>query len=259
MSRVISRRFQYVVMLAAIVLVASACGGGDDDTADPSDGNNTTTTSASSDSTTTTAPEVSGDGDSTWCRRVRDIIESDEPSPLSFNFFGMSSEQLQQQFERNLEVFEEWADIAPPEIDAEVDSFVDGFRTVVRIGNENSWNINLLANDPEFEAAFGSDVEAAGNAIDAYNRDVCGVELGFDPATGAPSTTLPADDDYVGQLLALLGVPAGFLPPAALECMNGELADYFTEPIGPGYVPTDEDFEAFDDAAEVCNVAGLGG
>ncbi len=47
--------------------------------------------------------------------------------------------------------------------------------------------------------------------------------------------------------------------PSYVGCMNAGLAAHFTDPIGPGYVPTEEDFNALGAAAEICNVAGLSG
>lgn len=253
------RRLQILTWLVVIALVATGCGGGDGDDGGAGDTTTTTTDAGPVDdsTTTTTLPDMTGDSGSTWCQRVREAVESDEPSPLSFNFFGLTTQQLQEQFERNLEVFEEWADLAPPEIEDAVDQFVDGFRTVVDIGNEANWDINVLANDAEFDSAFGEDIDAAGNAIDAYNRDVCGVELGFDSASGATSTTLPDEDDFVAQLFGTL--TASLIPQEARDCLNEELADHFPGPLPAGYVPTQADFEAFDAAAQTCEVEGLGG
>ena len=115
-----SRGFGLIWIIAGLAILAVACGGSDDATDDPTTttvapSSDDTTSTTADETTTTTAATVSGDSDSEYCERVREARAS-EQSPLDFSFFGKSPEEIEAQFEENLEIFAEWPAIAPPEI-----------------------------------------------------------------------------------------------------------------------------------------------
>lgn len=274
---------RFVGLLLALTLVTAACGGdeGDDAAAldddqiedgdQSQDGDQSGDGDQSQDdadagagddnSFATTIEAMSGDSGSDWCERIRSAIESDEPSPLSFDFIGKSPDELQAQFETNLSVMEEWADVAPGEIDADVDVMVDTYRTFVDMGEAAGWNIQAMSSDPTFSEAFEDDaIETAADRIDAYSTEVCGVDFS---QAGAAATPEPGagGDDTVTQLLTLLGLPPNFVPAEQRACMSDALAaaGAFPDGIEPGYVPTPAEFEALNDAAAECGLADLGG
>lgn len=250
-----NRRFRLVEITLGLVLVATACGGGEDSS-------DTTTTSASSaaeDSTattsaattTTTAGPASGDSDSEYCERVRAAEESDE-SPLDFNLFGMTPEELEAQFEKNLEIFAEWPEVAPPEIEDDAQIIFDFYKTFVERGNELGWNLEAMANDETFNASFDNpELDAATANVDNYTRDVCGVDFAQSETPAASGS-----DDQLGDLLTDLGIPipTDLLSEENLECLTTALEPLFDAGIGEGYVPTAEDLELFSEAIDTCGI-----
>ena len=253
------RRFRFIGVVLAVAMIASACGGGGDD----SSADATTTTTAqggdggtgAADTTTTTLEPVSGDSGSTYCERVREAEASDE-SPLDFNFFGLSPEELETQFARNLDIFEEWRSIAPPEIKADADIVVDFYRTFIERGNELGWDLQAMADDDIFNSGVDDPaLDAASANLDNHSRDVCGVD--FSSTSGpAPGTGGGGDDDSLGSLLGSLGIPIpiDFLAEEDLECLITALEPLLTADIGPGYVPTDADIEALTNALDTCEI-----
>ncbi len=274
-------RYRCVVLVLTISLLAAGCGSDDGDSAGGDEADETSTDAGTSDQTDasdqtdetgqtqdgaasgqdseTSTPEVSGDSDSEWCGRIRAIAESDESSPLNFAFLGMTPAQLEEQFETNLEVMEEWADAAPPEIDADVDVVVDAYRTFVELGNEAAWDLQKMGTDPAFTEAFEDDaLEAAAARVDAYSTDVCGLDLMT--AATTPPTTAGGGDDLVTQLLVVLGLPPTLVAAEARVCMSGalEASGAFSEPIAPGYVPSAEQFDALSKAGTECGIDAFG-
>jgi hypothetical protein len=253
------RRFRYIGVALALVLTASACGGGEDGTDSPT---TTTTTAPSSggndggaaDTTTTTVEPASGDSGSTYCDRVREAEASDE-SPLDFSFFGKSPEELEAQFARNLAIFEEWRDIAPPEIEDDAELVFNFYRTFVERGNELQWDLEAMADDEVFNSGFDdAALDAASVNLENHSRDVCGVDLNStsDPGPGTGNE----NDGTLASLLNTLGIPIplDFLSEDDLECMTTALEPLLTADIGPGYVPTDADLQVIADALEECEI-----
>lgn len=254
------RRYRLVGIIAGVALLVAACGGSDEATGDsattevPSsieDGTpaeETTTTTAA----TTTAAPVSGDGDSEYCKRVREAQASDE-SPLDFSFFGKSPQEIEAQFEQNLETFAEWPAIAPPEIKDDVETVFDFYTQFVERGNELEWNLAAMADDEVFNNAFDDPaLNAAAMNVDNYTREVCGVD--FDqPSTAPPSA---GNDDALGELLGDLGlpIPANLLSEENLECLSTELEPLLASEIGEGYVPTEEDITLVFNALDACGI-----
>ncbi|MGI9648168.1 MAG: hypothetical protein ACR2OI_06580 [Acidimicrobiia bacterium] len=262
------RRLRALTFIMALALVATACGGGGDDSGDDP---TTTTTSAgdgggsdggsdgdgSSDPTTTTTtapPSVSGDSDSDYCDRVRQGFE--EQSGLDFNFIGKTPQEIQELFETNLRLFEEWQDHAPREIEDDAAVMVEAFRSIVERGNELEWDLQALASDPVFGALDTAEVEAAGDRLDAYSLEVCGVD--FSELDGSGGDAGPGSDepqDAVTILLGTFGIPASFFSEEDIECLREELGPEFEAKITADYVLTPEDTALLGGALEACEIS----
>jgi hypothetical protein len=260
------RRFRTLTFILALALVASACGGGGDDSGDEA---TTTTTSAGNDggsegdgssdpttttTTTTTAPTpVSGDSDSDYCERVRQGFE--DQSGLDFNLINKTPQQIQELFEDNLKLFEDWLDHAPDEIEDDAAVMVDAFRTLVERGNELEWDLQALASDPVFGVLDTAEVEAAGDRLDAYSLDVCGVDFSEIDGSGAdPGPGGDEPQDAVSILLGTFGIPASFFAEEDIECLREELGPEFEAKITPDYVLTAEDATLLGSAIEACEI-----
>jgi len=256
------RRFRFTAAVLGLVLVATACGGGDSSSdtttttaattgGGSTDGSDDTTTTT----TTTTEPEqVSGDSGSDYCERVRDA-EASNDSPLDFSFFGKTPAQLQAQFESNLKVFEQWKDVAPGEIDDDIDVIFNFYKTFVDRATELEWNLEAMADDEVFNTAFDDPaVDAAGDNIDKYTLDVCGVDFS---ATADPGT-----DDGDGQLDPVsivlnalpITIPDGLLSADDIACMSDEMGSEFIDAVTPDYVVTQADIALLVAAADTCGI-----
>lgn len=248
------RWIRLLTLILALALTAAACGGDDDG------GGDTTTTTADSGATTTTAADATtttepatGDSSSAYCDRVREAADSDE-TPLDFNFFGLTPEQLQAQFDSNLEIFEDWVDIAPSEIEDDAQVVLDFYRRFVDLGNELNWDLEAMADSEEFNTAFDDPaLDAATRNLDNYTENVCGVV--FDDPTSDPGTT--DGEDPLADLATALGIPIplNILGEEVVECLTTELEPLLSADIGPGYVPTEADLDLLTTALDVC---GLG-
>ena len=259
------RRFRALTFIIALALVATACGGGSDDSSDDptttstvagGGGDNDGGSSASTTTTPTTAPaQVSGDSGSGYCDRIRDTSEGDQDG-LDFNPLGKTPQQLQALFEANLEVFEGWENLAPDEIKDDAAVIIEAFRGIVERANELEWDLQALASDPAFNAFDSAEVTAAADNLDAYSRDVCGVDfstLGDSGAAPGPGGDEP--QDAVTILMRSFGIPAGFFSDEAIECLRQALGPEFEAKITADYVLTAEDTLLLADAFEVCEIS----
>lgn len=263
-------------LLLAIGLVAAACGGDDEpelasaDTSDtdasaaddagdgsPDDGAADETAAEATDDNDD-EPAMSGDSGSAWC----DAIRSEPDSGPDFNLLGLSPDQIEVTFTSNVAAIERWEDMAPPEISNQVTTLADAFRSLVGQAEEANWDLAVLANDPDFFATFDApEIGAAADDIDAYARDVCGVDLeaAIDDGASAPdASTAPAGDDLASQFLAEFGLPPGFLTPDQLECVNAELEVAFPDGVPADFtINNEEALTTFSDIGDACTL-GLG-
>jgi hypothetical protein len=252
--------------LIATAVVLAACGSNDDSSSSDDSGSDASTPVATSDASATEQAEVdengtdtasaSGDSGSSWCDQVRAAASSDASSPINFDFFGLSSTEIEAQFTTNVQVLEGWARTAPSEIDGSVQTIVDAYRTFVELGDAADWDLNAMATDPAFASAFESaELTAATDAVDDYNRDVCGVDLRPEAEDAAGATVPPpADGDIVAEFLAGFGLPASFLTDDQRECMNAQLSVALPEGLGADFVLDDQLLAVFDEAAENCGI-----
>ena len=248
-----------ILVVALATLLAVACGGDDDgDVLASSDASTDAESAPATEDTTGDDNEaMTGDGDSEWCERIREVQDSDEPSPLNFSFTGLDPATLETQFTDNLEVVEEWADTAPPEIDDQVATMLETYTSFVELASDAEWNLIALGSDPEFLAiAEDPAIQQAANDIDAYSRDVCGIDFGV-PAQTVPAPAPGTDDDAAGmvdEFLSQFGLPAGFLNDEQLACMEGELSKAFPDGLPEDLTLTADNLELFDTAGSACGI-----
>ena len=254
------RRYRFVAIIMTLALVAGACGG-DDSGGDATTAATTTTTTAAgegdvaADTTTTTAAEpVSGDSGSVWCDRIRQAAS--EASPVDVNFLTATPAEIQAQFETTVGLFEEMAEIAPSEIDDDVDTVLAAYRRFVELGNEASWDLFALANNTEFAAAFEDpSIGAAADRMDAYNRDVCGVDfLSFAGPDSGPPPGGEVDDDPIAIALQAFQLPADLFSDEDIQCLRDEVGAEFEAGITPGWVPSPEETATLLAAVSACGI-----
>ena len=265
------RGIRVLALVLALALVATACGGGDSEdttttTAAPSgaggDGGDDTTTTTAAPTTTTTEVSVSGDSDSEWCRELRRVSE-ETGGPGDIDFLTATPEELGRAFETVLDAFSEAADSAPPEIADDVDIMVDAYAAFVEKGQQADWNLLTLANDPEFAATFDDPaIEMAADRMDAYGREVCGVDFSTLADTGAappgPGGGDAGTDDPVSIVLGTIGIPRALFTDEQIECVTDALGEEFVASVTPDWVPTPEAIQALLAAVDACEIEGLG-
>lgn len=264
------RGIRVLALVMALAMITTACGGSDsEDTTttaaaasgggdDGGDGGDDTTTTTTAPTTTTTEVSVSGDGDSDWCRELRRVSEETE-GPGDIDILTATPEELGRAFETVLDAFSEAADSAPSEIADDVDVLVNAYATFVEKGKEANWNLLALANDPDFAATFDDPaIEQAGDRIDAYGRDVCGVDFstladtsGAPPGPGGGDGS---DDDPVSIVLSTIGIPRALFTDEQIECVTEELGEEFVASVTPGWVATPAAIEALLAAVDACEI-----
>lgn len=259
-----------LALVVALVLVAAACGGddgGSDDTTTTttaaaasgggSDGGDDTTTTTVAAATTTTEVSVSGDSDSTWCRGLRQASE-ETAGPGAIDFLTATPEELGEAFEAVRNAFAEAADSAPSEIADDVDVLLTFFELFVEKGNAADWNFLALANDPDFASTFEDPTFAqAAERVDAYSRDVCGVDFStFADAGSAPAPPGGGTDadDPVSIVLGTIGIPRALFTDEQIACVTEELGEEFVASVTPDWVATAEALEALIVAVEACEI-----
>jgi hypothetical protein len=256
-----------VLALTVMALVAAACGGSGEEAGSDTAPSAAPTTAATVAPTSTDAPDsddqnvgsdddeqMTGDNGSEWCDGVR--AGAEEASPLEFNLLGLSPEQIEVRLTGNVALLEDWHAQAPPEIEDDVGILVDAFRTMVELAEEAEWDLVALGSDPAFAETFeDDDLERATDRIDAYSRDVCGVDLrASDPGQGTPPTLPTGGDDAASQMLALFGIPSDVLPSDQVDCLNDELAAAFPDGLPEDLVLTEEIATLFDEIASTCEL-----
>lgn len=160
------RRPQLSILAVALAsaLWVSGCGGGE-----------TTTVSEQSDDRPTTS--VSGGGDaSEYCAAVEQLEVADGGLDLSEDADGA------------LAGIEQMAELAPPELAEQFETFLDGVGSLAQLDEDDPSALTAileLMTDPEFEAAA--------DAIEEYTGEECGIDLGA--STGADSSMDELDDE----------------------------------------------------------------
>jgi hypothetical protein len=167
MHQLRSRRRPQLSILAVAVASAlwvSGCGGGE-----------TTTVSEQSDDRPTTSASGGGDA-SEYCAAVEQLEVADGGLDLSEDADGA------------LAGIEQMAELAPPELTEQFETFLDGVRSLAQLDEDDPSALTAileLMTDPEFEAAA--------DAIEQYTGEECGIDLGA--STGADSSMDDLDDE----------------------------------------------------------------
>ncbi|MEM9562972.1 MAG: hypothetical protein AAGA93_10160 [Actinomycetota bacterium] len=260
-------RRRLVAVAMALTLVAGACGSDDEGELGSAGAEVATDGQTAADDSTDDAASsdgddqaITGDSGSSWCDAVRSAAE-DDTNPLDFDLFTLSPDEIVARFQENVAELERWQDQAPPEIDSQVGTLVDAFRTLSDKVDEADGDLLSLGNDPEFLATFDApELEAAANDIDAYSRDVCGVDLGADLGgdAGAPDVSVPpvgGGEDAATQLFEQFGLPLNFLTEDQLACVNAEIAAVFPDGLPADLLQNEEAFAVLDAINTTCDIA----
>jgi hypothetical protein len=247
-----------LVAAVALALLAAACGSGDE--AEVGSAPVTSDDEGADGSTETTddaGAAMTGDANSDWCQAMREVQESGDANPMDFGFTGLDPASMEAYFTGNLAMMDDWRNAAPPEIDQQVETMYGLYSSFVDLAEAAEWNVAVMGSDPEFmELVSDPAVEQAANDIDAYSRDVCGVDL---ITIETPGASVPAagGGDASGlaqEFLGQFGLPPNFLTDQQLECLNGELAEAFPDGLPEDLALTAETVEVFDTAGAACGI-----
>ena len=120
--------------------------------------------------------------------------------------------------------------------------------------------LSVMADDPEFAGAFDNPtVTQAANRVDAYIREVCGVD--FTTLGDGGTATPPAGggdvdaDDPVGIVLNALQLPPSLFSEEQIACITDELGEEFVDSVTPDWTPTPEALDALFTAVEACGIS----
>jgi hypothetical protein len=161
-----TRRRTQLSVLAVVIATAMWASG-------CSDGDGTTTVSEQSDERPSTSAPT-GDA-SEYCAAVEQLDAADGGLDLSEDADGA------------LAGIERMAELAPPELADQFETFLDGVRSLAQLDEDDPAALTAileLMTDPEFEAAA--------DAIEEYTGEQCGIDLGA--STGADSSMDDLDD-----------------------------------------------------------------
>jgi hypothetical protein len=165
-------------LLLVFALVVAACGG-DDDTAGDTAVTVAGTTEPATDEPATEGGEFSGDPSSAWCVAARDIEAStDELDALDFS----DPTAVEEAFRTIVGKIEAVADDAPEEIRDDVRTSLDSFKAIDEALADVDYNFFDL--DLTVLEDLNTEAEAAGDRIERYNADVCGIEPSTTDDTG---------------------------------------------------------------------------
>ena len=154
-------------LIAAAVMALAAC-------TDRSDGNSadaTTSSVTAAPSSTTTAPDYSGDPDSAFCA----LVESSDDRSVRDPFEpGLDPPEVQVRFRALQLRFEEYADVTPVELRADIDAVVATFDQLDGVLAGSGYDFDRLAETSTDLGAFDDpSFAAAADRISAYQSQVC--------------------------------------------------------------------------------------
>ena len=252
------RSSKVLLVCLTLVVMAAACGDGESDEVGSAAGDDTAAVDEQPGSDDTEDSEaMSGDGDSEWCDAIRTAAD-EAGSPLDLDLLGLSPDEVEARLKGNLDELERWEARAPAEIESQVTTLVDGYRTFLSIGDEAEWDLTAMATDPDFQAAFqNTDLIDAAAEVDAYSRDVCGVDLALDPTNTGGTAVVPDGGDAGDIATAFLeqfGLPPNFLTDEQLTCVNEQLAAAFPDGVPENLTLTPDNIEIFDAAGAACGI-----
>lgn len=237
-------------LLVVLALILVACGGDEeagDDGSDDTGGTETTTTTTTSAPTTTTTVVSSSGGGGDFCDFVAQQAQTVTPSPV-----GLNPAEVEENFTEILATITMAADLAPGEIQSDVQLFVDAYGGLVGFLSEYEFNFLAIPeadlDDPRLNALEDPELEAAGDRIEVF----CGIDSFIEtpPAGGAPpqggdtgggplpgtglSDTFPADlVPPDGELLATVTVSGNESATWELTTPLDESITFYTDLLGP--------------------------
>lgn len=174
-------------LVTVTMVIATACGSDGTDTTTTADTADTATTAETAETTTTSselseqssttgAPsttevdeDFSGDDSNEFCEKAR---EFDENEP----FENVSLTIGPEFFEEAEELYGEVISIAPAEIRDDFESSLDGIRQMGTILEKYDYNFFDEALGAEMDALDTVALDASGQRIDTYLKEVCGID-----------------------------------------------------------------------------------
>jgi hypothetical protein len=133
------------VVIAALALGLAACGGDDDDSASGAD----------------------------YCELA---TQAEAASDALDQLDGSDAAANEAAFAKIVDSIAAAADAAPGEIRSDVETTLEGFRELVKVFEANDWDLTAATEDPKFtEVADTQKYQDAGNAVEAFNEQECGI------------------------------------------------------------------------------------
>lgn len=214
-----------LVLLMALALFAGACGDDDDGSSpfqaaqdaadddgsnDDGSGDDGSNDDGSNDDGSGDDGPMSGDADSEWCRLARDVEAESILGAGNDDVFTSGPDAIEEALQTTLDFADDAEDLAPDEIADDVETIFDGLRRFDEVLAEADYNF-LQVDTADLEVLNDPAFSEAGERIQRYNRDVCGIEsdidLGGDDGTatddsgdGTTEDTLP--DGSIGDIVA---------------------------------------------------------
>jgi hypothetical protein len=196
------RRWTRTVLAGALAfsLLAAACG--DDDEQVQSDAQEAAATGGDADPAGDgSGDSFSGDGSSDFCA-MADELEQTDP----FDAVGMD---MQAAFESMFDVYDDVVKAAPSEIRGDFETVGEGLRLLQGALEDVDYDFTQLDDEAMEEILENARFEEAGERIERYLEEVCGIDSGEDLDMETPMT-LPGDlesAEGVSQMLAqMLGI-----------------------------------------------------
>lgn len=218
------------LVLVAFAIVLAACGGGEDQPAEttaaappaaaddgtdadaPTDSTPQPTqppAAATEDSDTSDDPDPGSGQTTEFCGFIAGIDEAQDNIDA-----GLDPVAFQTAMEESLRGIRRARDLAPPEVESDVQLILDAFLSFVELFEEYEWNLIAIgtnaADDPRLLAFDEVEFEAAGDRIGTF----CGLDL-------------DSGDDVEETFTDITGIPTALVPPGVTETFdmgNGSFA-----------------------------------
>ncbi|HEY5664895.1 MAG TPA: hypothetical protein VIS05_12765 [Ilumatobacter sp.] len=230
-------RLRSVSTVIATLALLAACGGGADvsevepadqaasapapPTADlPDDASGDAPDGTSDSAGEDAAPGSVGDPDSAWCDLARGVDDaSDRFDDIDITDPAAVEAAFDEMYERMLAALP----AAPPELRDALEVSIEGFARLRAALVEVDWD--FLVADLAVLDELGDELDAAGDRIDRYNQDVCGMPVDDEPDTDDGAFDPGAGT--IGDQIVDLFVSVGFTQAEA-ECLFDNID--FTDP-----------------------------
>lgn len=249
-----------IALLIAFTMAVAACGGGEDDPA-PAAPAAPAATDAGDGSPAVTQAQVTipppdapvdpaaddpdmvvdddpgaGEGSSTeFCAFIADVDESQQMLDTAFD-----GDSFREAMEATIDAMQRSRDLAPSEIEEDVDFVLDRFLDFIELLEEYQYNLIALgteaASDPRLQALESAEFQAAVDRI----GDFCGIDLNTSGESDGAGTGPGGGGDAAGEL------PAALVPPGVVDTADigggavlfssnapfADLVDFYTQVLG---------------------------